>query len=78
MITELAAPFDMSFPAVSKHIRVLEEAALVSREIVGRSHRFSLIASPLKEAEQWLDVYRSFWEDNLLALEKYVEGKRRK
>jgi DNA-binding transcriptional ArsR family regulator len=73
MITELAAPFDMSLPAVSKHLRVLEAARLVDRTVDGRVHRCSLTAEPLQQAEQWLDCYRSFWEDTLGALARYVE-----
>ncbi|HYL74891.1 MAG TPA: metalloregulator ArsR/SmtB family transcription factor [Bryobacteraceae bacterium] len=78
MITELAAPFDMSLPAVSKHLRVLEEARLVDRAVDGRVHRCSFAPEPLREAEQWLDRYRSFWEDNLEALARYVEPKKKR
>src|SRR5258708_5707901 len=72
-ITELAAPFNMSFPAVSKHIRVLEAANLVRRQVGGREHWFSLSPEPLFEAQQWLDNYRLFWEGQLDALASYVE-----
>jgi DNA-binding transcriptional ArsR family regulator len=73
MITELARPFAMSLPAVSKHLKVLECAGLVVRTIDGRIHRCSLAPEPLREAEQWLVSYRSFWEDTLAALASYVE-----
>lgn len=72
-ITALAAPFAMSLPAVSKHIRVLERAGLVERSIDGRVHRCSLAAGPLKDIEQWLGAYRPFWKDTLQALADYAE-----
>jgi DNA-binding transcriptional ArsR family regulator len=73
MITELAAPFRMSLPAVSRHIRVLERAGLVKRTVDGRVHRCTLRATPLREAEQWLLHYRRFWTGTLDALARYVE-----
>jgi DNA-binding transcriptional ArsR family regulator len=73
MITELAAPFRMSLPAVSRHIRVLERACLVKRTVDGRVHRCALRAVPLREAEQWLLHYRRFWTGTLDALARYVE-----
>ncbi len=72
-VGELAAPFDMSLPAVSKHLRVLEQAGLVSREKDGRVHRCSLAAEPLREVEQWLASYRTFWDETLEALARFVE-----
>lgn len=76
-ITELAGSFDMSLPAVSKHVRVLERAGLVQRTIDGRVHRCSLEAAPLGDAQAWLAHYRVFWEDNLRALAEYAEGDER-
>lgn len=80
-VTELAQPFDMSLPAASKHLKVLERSRLVTRAIDGRVHRCSLAAEPLRDVERWLVHYRSFWEDTLDALARYVErdknGKRR-
>ncbi len=73
MITELAAPFRISLPAVSRHIRVLERARLVKRTVDGRVHRCVLRAAPLREAEQWLHHYRRFWTGTLDALARYVE-----
>jgi DNA-binding transcriptional ArsR family regulator len=73
MVTELAAPFRMSLPAVSKHLRVLEAAALIERRVDGRVHRCSLRAAPLEAADRWLDRYRGFWQDRLAALAHYVE-----
>jgi DNA-binding transcriptional ArsR family regulator len=72
-ITELAEPFAMSLPAVSKHLRVLEAARLVGRKIDGRVHRCSLDPRPLKDIGAWLDHYRVFWDDTLEALADYVE-----
>jgi DNA-binding transcriptional ArsR family regulator len=68
-VTDLAAPFDVSLAAVSKHIRVLEAAGLVERAVVGRDHVLSLRADPLAPADAWLATYRSFWEDRLDELE---------
>ena len=73
MVTELAAPFDMSLPAVSRHIRVLEHARLVQREVDGRVHVCTLQAEPLKAVEAWLRHYRHFWTGTLDALARYVE-----
>lgn len=71
-ITDLAEPFDMSFPAVSKHLRVLERAGLVRRSVDGRVHRCSLDAAPLENADAWLEHYRTFWESTLDSLERHV------
>ena len=73
MITELAEPFAMSLPAVSRHIRVLEQAGLVAREIDGRVHRCSLDPGPLVSIDGWLKHYRQFWEGNLESLARHVE-----
>jgi DNA-binding transcriptional ArsR family regulator len=72
-VTDLAEPFDMSLPAVSKHLKVMELAGLVSRAVDGRIHHCSLGPGPLRDAERWLDRYRPFWEDTLGALARYVE-----
>ncbi len=74
MVTELAAPFVMSLPSVSKHLKVLERAGLVERAVDGRVHHCSLGVMPLRELEKWLDHYRGFWDDGLAALAHYVEG----
>lgn len=73
MVTELAEPFDMSLPAVGKHLRVLEKAGLVRRSVNGRVHQCSLDASPLKAVEQWLVRYEKFWDETLDALAGYVQ-----
>src|SRR5262249_47760068 len=77
MVTELAAPFDISLPAVSRHIRVLEHARLVERTVEGRVHLCSLQPKPLKAVEAWLRHYRHFWTGTLDALASYVEAQQR-
>lgn len=72
MVTELAEPFAMSLAAVSKHLRVLEAAALIERRIDGRVHRCSLAPAPLGEAQRWLERYCVFWQDRLAALARHV------
>ena len=72
-VTDLAAPFDMSLVAISKHLKVLERARLIERDIDGRVHRCSFQAEPLREVERWLDHYRVFWTDTLDALARHVE-----
>lgn len=74
MITELAEPFGISLPAVSRHIRVLERAELVKRTVEGRVHRCSMRAEPLGEAEKWLAHYREFWMGTLDALARHVQN----
>ena len=71
-IGELAAPFAMSLPAVSKHIRVLEQGGLVQRLIDGRVHRCSLDLHALQQADAWLAHYRVFWGQTLDSLEQYL------
>ena len=77
-VTELAAEFPISLNSVSKHIRALESAGLIRRSIVGRDHHISLHAAPLAEAQAWIEKYRSFWEQNLAALEQYVTSRKGK
>jgi len=72
-ISEIAEPFSMSLPAVSKHVRVLERAGLVERTVEGRVHRIALDASPLRAATSWLEAYRRFWEERLDALEELLK-----
>jgi DNA-binding transcriptional ArsR family regulator len=73
MVTELAEPFAMSLPAISKHLRVLESAGLLQREIDGRVHRCRLAVEPMKDAAGWIEQYRAFWETQFDALAKYLE-----
>jgi DNA-binding transcriptional ArsR family regulator len=72
-VTELAEPFEMSLPAVSKHLKVLEGAGLVSR---GRERQWRparLQVTPLKEVAEWTDRYRRFWEERYDRLERYLD-----
>ncbi len=73
-VTELAKPYDMSLPAVSKHLRVLESAGLVARSKDGRVHRCRLEAAPMKSAADWMAHYRQFWEAQLDSLQRYLEN----
>lgn len=75
-VGQIAAPFDMSLNGVSKHVRVLERAGLVRREIHGREHRLHLEARPLRSVSDWTGNYRSFWEGALDALERHLRAKR--
>lgn len=72
-LTELAAPLRMSFPAASKHVRVLERARLVRRRVVGRSHWCRIEGKPLQEANTWLEEYRRVWEQNFERLDDLLE-----
>lgn len=72
-VTQLAEPFDMSLPAVSKHLRVLERAGLLKRRVAGRTHRIGLATEPLNEATRWLEEHRRFWEPRLDRLAAYLE-----
>ena len=71
-VTHLARPHDMSLPAVSKHLRVLEKAGLLRRRRYGRVHEMQLEAKPLKQAAQWVEEYRKFWEGSLDRLADYL------
>ena len=71
-VGELAAPFDVSLPAISKHLRVLENAGLLAREKRGRVHRCRFVPGPIVEATGWLGRYQRFWEERLDALEDYL------
>ena len=71
-VTDLAQPFEMSLPAVSKHLRVLEQAGLIGRTVRGRVHHCRLEAAAMKNAADWLEVYRRFWEQRLDSLAEYL------
>ena len=73
LVTELAEPFDIYLPAVSKHLGVLEKAGLLHRHKDGRIRRCQLTAGPLENAADWVNVYRQFWETQLDSLAKYLE-----
>jgi DNA-binding transcriptional ArsR family regulator len=72
-LTELAGPLKMSFPAASKHVRVLERARLVRRRVVGRTHRCRIAPRPLARANEWLEQYRRVWEGNFQRLDALLE-----
>lgn len=72
-VMRLARPHPMSLPAVSKHLRVLENAGLIRRRRYGRVHQIKLEAEPLKKAAQWVEEYRRFWEGSLDRLAAYLE-----
>ena len=71
-VGELAAPFNMSLPAVSKHLRVLENAGLLRRKKDGRVRRCRLNPEAMKEASDWIGFYRKFWEGQFDSLENYL------
>ncbi len=79
-VTEIAKSFPYSLNAISKHLKVLEQAGLIRREIKGRDHICQLDPLPLQEASDWFTQYRQFWEERLDAMERYIirNRKRRK
>jgi DNA-binding transcriptional ArsR family regulator len=77
-VTELAAPFAMSLPAISKHLKVLERAGLISRGREAQWRPCRLEARPLKDAVNWLEHYRRFWEQSLDRLDSYLHELRAK
>ncbi len=72
-VTELAEPFQMSMPAVSKHLKVLERAGLIARGRAAQSRPCRLHAEPLREVADWVEKYRQFWEQSLDRLEEYLQ-----
>lgn len=72
-ISELASPFDVSLMAVSKHVRVLEEAGLLRRTRDGRVHRCSFRPSGMRDARDWIELHRRYWDSALDALTDYLE-----
>src|SRR2546422_11768467 len=77
-VTELAAPFEMSLPAISKHLKVLERAGLIARGRDAQWRPCRLEAGPLKDAAAWLQHYRRFWEQSFDRLEAYLPELQRK
>lgn len=71
-VGQLAEPFDMSLAAASKHIKALENAGLIRREVQGRTHICHLAPAPLERAHGWLDFYRQFWTERLDALSEVL------
>jgi DNA-binding transcriptional ArsR family regulator len=76
-IGALAEPFAMSFAGASKHVKVLEDAGLIARRRLGRTHVISLEAKPLEEAERWLQQWEKFWNVRLDRLQALVEADRK-
>jgi DNA-binding transcriptional ArsR family regulator len=73
-VRELAAPFDLGAPTISKHLRVLETSGLIRRRRRGRTHVITLEPAPLGDAEAWLAAYRQFWEQRLDALDAHLRS----
>jgi DNA-binding transcriptional ArsR family regulator len=71
-VTELAAPFEMSMPAISKHLKVLEHAGLIARSRDAQFRPCRLEAGPLKDAADWVEHYRRFWEQSFDRLDDYL------
>ena len=72
-VTDLARPYRMSLPAVSKHLHVLERAGLVQRRRRGRMHQLKLEAAPMQQAQQWIETYRRFWEESFDRMDEYLQ-----
>jgi DNA-binding transcriptional ArsR family regulator len=72
-VTELAAPFEISLPAVSKHLKVLERAGLIARGREAQWRPCRLEAAPLKDADEWIERYRRFWEESFDRLDAYLQ-----
>src|SRR5712692_2919988 len=72
-VTELAAPFEMSLPAVSKHLKVLQRAGLIARSRERQWRPARLEAGPLKEVAEWTERYRRFWEESYDRLDQYLD-----
>jgi DNA-binding transcriptional ArsR family regulator len=77
-VTELAEPFDMSMPAVSKHLRVLERAGLIVRRKEAQWRHCRIEAAPLKEVAEWTERYRHIWEARLDRLDTYLQQMKEK
>jgi DNA-binding transcriptional ArsR family regulator len=72
-VGELSEPFSMSKPAITKHLKVLERAGLLSRNIIGREHQCQLRAEALNDAYEWVSFYRQFWTNKLDALDAFLQ-----
>ena len=75
-IGELAKPFEMSSPAISKHMKILEKAGLIERRITGSQHHCTLSTGTLKTAEDWINFHRTFWESRLDALDDLLRNQK--
>lgn len=72
-VTELAKPFEMSMPAVSKHLKILERAGLIARGREAQWRPCRLDAGPLKDASSWIEAFRRFWSAHIDALERHLD-----
>jgi DNA-binding transcriptional ArsR family regulator len=72
-VTELAAPFDMTLPAVTKHLKVLERAGLITRGRNAQWRPCKLAAAPLKDVADWVTQYRRFWDESFTRLDEYLK-----
>ncbi len=72
-VTELAEPYDVSLPAISKHLRIMKEAGLIEKRKVGRVHYCRIIPGPMQNATEWLNFYRAFWEAQLKSLAELLD-----
>ena len=72
-VTELAEPFQMSMPGITKHLKVLQRAGLITRGKEAQWRPCSLEVAPLKEANHWIEQYRKFWEDRFDRLDEYLK-----
>jgi len=77
-VSELAEPFEMSMPAISKHLKVLQRAGLIERSREAQWRPCRLAAAPLKDVSDWLDRYRRFWEESFDRLEDYLRELQKK
>lgn len=77
-VAELMEPFDLSQPAISKHLKVLERAGLVERGRDAQRRPRTLVAAPLREIDEWLETYRQFWEGKFQRLDDYLETMQQK
>jgi DNA-binding transcriptional ArsR family regulator len=73
-VNVLAADFEQSRPAVSKHLKVLKQARLVDEKRAGRERHYQLRPAPLRQVAGWIEGYRAFWQMNLGSLKRYLEG----
>ena len=74
-VLEIAKPFQISLPAISRHLKVLEKAGLIDRQRIGTTHIIKLIVGPMKNAAEWINHYSIFWEGQLESFSKYINNK---
>jgi DNA-binding transcriptional ArsR family regulator len=76
-VTDIAAPFELSLNAISKHLKVLEKAGLIQREVLGREHYCRIRTESLEEVTDWLAYYQAFWTSRLDAMEREILAQKR-